>query len=137
MPLLETLAFYSRPKQESSLTDECAVTKRQVADEDISICSNTSILGKLHLFILGCVLPFGSNKSMGNVICDGSCEEDRLLRNEANLSTQPFHVQLTEVDSAELDTASKRIIEALYEGDDGGLSRTEAQTRAQVFPAGK
>lgn len=46
------------------------------------------------------------------------------LEKQGQSDPQPFHVQLTEIDSIELYTAGKRIIKALYEEDDSGLSRT-------------
>jgi hypothetical protein len=59
------------------------------------------------------VFPLAPNKSVRNIPLDRGSEERWFLRDEADLSTEPFDVELTEIVAVEPHGASEGIIEPL------------------------
>jgi hypothetical protein len=68
----------------------------------------------------------GAYEAMFNVSTDGSGEEDRFLRHETDLRSEPLHIQFANVDAVQAHTATERIIKPLDQRDDGRLARSRS-----------
>ena len=78
------------------------------------------------------MLPFGANKTVGDVVPDSSGEKNGFLGNETDLATKPLDVELSEVDTIQSDDTRQRVVEPLDQGDNGRLSRSGSTNQGDV-----
>lgn len=68
----------------------------------------------------------GAYEAVLNVLTDGCREEYGFLRHEANLRSEPFHIQFTKVDAVQAYRASEGVIKPLDQRDDGRFARSRS-----------
>ena len=68
-----------------------------MADEVVCERLFTSLLYKLLLRLQGLILPSRTDQAKLDIVVDGVVEEERLLLNQADLSSPPLEVDIFEV----------------------------------------
>lgn len=70
------------------------------------------------------VLESSSDEPHGDVVGDGVGEEGRLLRDESDLRTKPFEIEVRNFVTVESNLSADRVVESFDEGDDGRFTGT-------------
>jgi hypothetical protein len=68
----------------------------------------------------------GIYEAMLNVSTNGSGEEDRLLRHETDVRSEPRQIQFTNVEAVQAHRATEGIIKPLDQRDNGRLARSRS-----------
>ena len=116
----DTLLLATR-EQKAALSDGGVVALRQRHDEAVRIRPDARVLDGGHTVRVARVFEWCAGQAQLDVGADGHGEEDGLLRDEADLRTQPLNIEVLDVRAVELDGAAGRVVKALDEGNDGAL----------------
>ena len=105
-------------QQEASFADHGFVAVGKQLNKRVRVRLDASLANHRVLALLRLRFPRRTDQTMSDITPDRRGEQDRLLRHQPNLATQPLDIEFANVDTIERNTAGLDIVEPLDELDD-------------------